>query len=342
MVLKNIESELVEDGEDGFVYPHYNGYSLANVPNTVMELLGSKTQRKTLNKRAYASADIDGIERVVLFVVDGLGYNMWLDTAKGSGLMQAFKKHGSVQPITTVFPSTTAAAITTINTGLTPLEHGLLEWTLYLEEVGMTVHPLPFTVLSKRRESLYEKGVDPKILYNGNTVYQAMGREGITSATLTGKHISGTAYNRLIQKGSERMPYTSQVDMLIKVRKALENPRGPEYINAYVEAVDTMTHAYGPYTEESREEISVLLYLIEKLLVKKISRSAARKTLMLMIADHGHIKTDPSKTVYLNKYKGIERYYAKGKAGEFIGCTLPCFLNACMSPEPFAVSSHML
>ncbi len=314
MAYKALEERLVGKEDDGFVYPHYDGYCLSNVPHTITALLGCKSNGKQLSKEVLAGADTDGIEKVVLLAVDGLGYDMWSDNAD-SGFLRAFKRRGSVVPITTVFPSTTAAAITTINTGLTPLQHGLLEWTLYLEEIGMTIHTLPFTALNKTRDQLHAKGIDPKILYRGRTVYQAMKREGISSATLQSKHLIGTAYNTLMQKGSEPMAYTSPIDMAIKLRKSLENPKGPSYINAYLEMVDSTTHAYGPYTEESREEISLLFHTLERLLLRRISRSTAKKTLLLITADHGHINTDPRKTTYLNKYRELAGYYALGKKG---------------------------
>ena len=313
-----IEGILTDDGEDGFIYPRYDGYCVSNVPHTVMELLGGKAKGTELKKETYARADTDGIERVVLLTVDSLGYDMWHDNAKNSELIKLFSRHGSVEPITTVFPSTTAAAVTTINTGLTPLQHGLLEWTLYFEEIGMVIHPLPFTALTKRGESLHERGVDPKILYNGSTIYQAMKRSGISSATLKSKHLIRTDYNKIIQKGADEMGYTSATDMVIKIRKTLENPKGPEFISAYTDMVDSMTHVYGPYTEESREETLLLFNLIERLLLRKISRGAAKKTLLIITADHGHISTDPNKTIYLNRYKGLGSYYAKDRAGERI------------------------
>ena len=46
--------------------------------------------------------------------------------------------------ITSVFPSTTASAITTSYTGRTPLEHGLTGWFAYFGEAGCVGAPLPF------------------------------------------------------------------------------------------------------------------------------------------------------------------------------------------------------
>ena len=79
-------------------------------------------------------------KKVVLFLIDGFGYKQWLNYADKYEFLKRFTKKGVVTPITTVFPSTTAAALTTINSGLTPQEHGLPEWWVYFDEIGkMTI-----------------------------------------------------------------------------------------------------------------------------------------------------------------------------------------------------------
>ncbi len=319
MVPREIEDHLLENGEDGFVYPYYEGYSLANVPYTAMGFLGASDKGRGLDKKLYANVDTDGIERVVVIVVDGLGYDMWSDSARSSGFAPMFGRKGSVVPITTVFPSTTAAAITTMHTGLTPQQHGLLEWTLYFEELGMVINTLPLIAIKKTgKVALSEKKINPRVLYRGSTIYQALKREGISSVTLNNRHLINTGYNKLMSAGSSTVGYTTPTDMIIRLRRVLGNPNGPQYINAYIELVDSITHVYGPYTEESREEISSFFGILERLLLKKIDKSTARKTLLIMTSDHGHIRSDPLKTLYLNNDRKLTGYYAYNKAMGFL------------------------
>ena len=110
----------------GSLKPDYRGYCLSNVSSTVLSLLGVNPNRTTLPKDALGGTESE-IENVVLMLFDGLGYRELLRQTE-RGFFGSLAKEGSVRPITTVFPSTTAAALTSVSTGLTPQEHGLPEW----------------------------------------------------------------------------------------------------------------------------------------------------------------------------------------------------------------------
>jgi hypothetical protein len=106
--------------------PDYRGYCLTNVPNTIFSVFGLDDGGRGLPGDALGATETSGTENVVLLLLDGLGYREWRKHEK-DGFIGALSRKGHVRPISTVFPSTTAAALTTISTGLTPQEHGLPE-----------------------------------------------------------------------------------------------------------------------------------------------------------------------------------------------------------------------
>lgn len=313
MIREDIERKIMKEKGDGdFLYPFYEGYCLSNVPYSVMDIFGVRHDGKALSDDVFMERiDTKGIKKVVLLFVDGFGYDMWLKCNSLQGFFRTFSEKGVLSPITTVFPSTTAAAVTTINTGLTPQEHALPEWTVYFREIAMTIETLPFAPLgSKLRDKLLEAGADPKMLYKGRTVYQALGESGVKSFSLLPKPLDRTAYSQLTRKGSYVIPYIKPSDAVIQLRKALEGENGMAYFNLYIDTVDSCTHFYGPHTEESCAEISNLSYLFERGLIEKIGRETAEETLVLITADHGHTYLDPGKTIYLNKYRTLSESYA--------------------------------
>ncbi|HUC04509.1 MAG TPA: alkaline phosphatase family protein, partial [Acidimicrobiales bacterium] len=93
-------------------------------------------------------------ERVVLFVLDGLGWEQ-LIARRSVGPVLASGVGG---PITSVAPSTTACALTSLSTGRAPAEHGVvgyrmayegqimnvLQWTLGGADARATVPPSRF------------------------------------------------------------------------------------------------------------------------------------------------------------------------------------------------------
>jgi hypothetical protein len=83
-------------------------------------------------------AALGAARTLVLLVIDGLGYNHLVRHGAGGML-----RHHLVGRLTSVFPSTTASAITTFLTGLVPQQHALTGWHLYFREVDRIVAPLP-------------------------------------------------------------------------------------------------------------------------------------------------------------------------------------------------------
>ena len=74
-------------------------------------------------------------EQVVLLVLDGLGW----DQLRERPLLAPTLCAMAGGPITTIAPSTTAAALTSISTGLPPGEHGLVGYRLWTESDVLNV-----------------------------------------------------------------------------------------------------------------------------------------------------------------------------------------------------------
>src|SRR5438045_3802303 len=89
---------------------------------------------RMLHEEDFASA-----RNIVLLIIDGLGDNFLRKRAKGGELER--RRRGA---LTSVFPSTTASAITTSYTGRTPLEHGVTGWFTFFSRAGCVAAALPF------------------------------------------------------------------------------------------------------------------------------------------------------------------------------------------------------
>lgn len=301
----------------GAVKPDYGGYCLPNVPTTAMSILGVKHQRPVLPKDALGDVDTAGIDNVILLLCDGLGYNEWTRQA-GKGFFGTMTSKGSVRPITTIFPSTTAAAITAVTTGLTPQEHGLPEWYVYFDEIGDVVVTLPFTRLGDRGRDTLSDVLTPKALYNGRTVFQQLGDAGVGTTALTSRMLAHTAYSEVTTAGSTVIPYSTASDLSVSLRRLVERSRGKNYFYAYWSLVDTIEHIYGPYTDESLVEASLISHAFQEGFLSKLSREAAERTLILVTADHGQLQVDLSKTVFMNRWAKLTRAFARSRTGKAV------------------------
>src|SRR6185503_4532885 len=109
--------------------PDYFGGSLVNLIATIVESRGGTALHPGLKNAP--SDELRNARNIVLLIIDGLGDNYLM--RRGAGGELARRRRASM---TSVFPSTTASAITTSYTGRTPLEHALTGWFTYFGEAG--------------------------------------------------------------------------------------------------------------------------------------------------------------------------------------------------------------
>jgi predicted AlkP superfamily pyrophosphatase or phosphodiesterase len=319
MILTDIRTQIEKQQRDGFIYPAYENYCFSNIPSAVQYLLGlrkSSPLSGILNKAGISSSKP---EKVVVLLIDGFGYNQWMKYAEKYKFLSRFREKGVIAPLTSVFPSTTAAALTTIHSGLTPQEHGLLEWWVYFEEIDRIIKTLPFNPIdSNLQDALASSGVDPRILFSGKTIYEGINKAGISSFSLIKAALKNTTYTKLMCKGSEPVTYSSdrgRVDSLLKI---ISETSAPLYFNAYWGAIDSAAHDYGVHSKHYIAELDSLFQLLEEEFLKKLPAKAANETVLLVTADHGHINTVPEETIYLNNFPEVTDNFRIGRNGNKI------------------------
>ena len=110
------------------IFPDYS----ANVRAIVPTLLAPK---RGLG-RGWMPEPVRDARQVVILVLDGLGWEQFDDHREHMPTLATFEGGA----ITTVVPSTTATALTSITTGLTPGEHGLVGYRIDIGGEVLNVH----------------------------------------------------------------------------------------------------------------------------------------------------------------------------------------------------------
>jgi predicted AlkP superfamily pyrophosphatase or phosphodiesterase len=299
----------------GAVRPDYSGYCLSNIPWTAQSLLGVKGDRPGLPADAFGNADTSGIENVVLLLFDGLGYREF-QRQSSMGFFGALSRKGNVRPITTVFPSTTSAAVTSLSTGLTPQEHGLPEWYVYMRELGEVIVTLPFTRVGDSGRDTLRGEFSPKALFDGITVYRRLKEEGINSTTFVNRHVARSAYTAVSRRGSDIVSYGSASDLSVSLRRKLEGAKGRNYFHVYWSMVDNIEHTFGPNTDESSLEASLISHVLHEGFLSKLKKEAARRTLVIVTADHGQVYAPPEEMLYMNRFKKLVASFERNPSGK--------------------------
>ena len=122
--------------------PDYRGGSIVNLLASIIRSRGGRSPHAGLE--GLPAKALFGAQKVVYLVIDGLGKEQ-LDRYLTSRRNAAFFAEHPHRTITSVFPATTAAAITTCITGASPAEHGILGWHLHFHDLGIVGTILPAT-----------------------------------------------------------------------------------------------------------------------------------------------------------------------------------------------------
>ena len=297
-----------------FIRPDYDGYCLSNVMPTVAQSLGSGYEHRKLPSDIISKSGIgEETEIVLFFLVDGFGYRSWRE-AGSEPFVDSVNRNGFVCPLTSVFPSTTAAALTTVSTGLLPSEHLLAEWNIYMEKADSIIETLPFRKLGAEQPDELAGKISGSQLFKGKPFSKLFAEEGIESHALLKAAVCKSVYSKRLFEGADIMPHSSLGEMLANIEDGIRKASGKSYFYIYWSGIDDAEHKYGPSSIQAKNEIALFSFAMKRL-VERTEARYARRTRIVITADHGQIDVDPSRVIYLNGKKRLESAFRLKKDG---------------------------
>jgi hypothetical protein len=265
-----------------FVLPDYEAYNNRNIKSVVGKVYGVGSLGASTLPDDIVD-DYQGVEKVFLVVMDGFGYSRLLAFVKEhDGALSELITKGVLKPFTSPFPATTSTSLTSIFTGLTPAEHGVLGYQMFSPQYGCVVNTLDMKpVYGYSNEVELARDLSQRV----KPWMPALQEHGIRTLIATKGSIMGSGLSRVIHADLDVTPYVLESEMFVKCRKALEQP-GPVFLVLYYSGIDTLEHKYGPYSDEVTSEIESFEFLL-KTFLSKLSDATKRETLLLLTSDHG-------------------------------------------------------
>ena len=267
-----------------FVKPRYDSGGFASLPQRLTGLLTGPQK----------------YEAVVLFLMDGFGWQSF-EKFQQAPFLKTVARDGQVEKLIAQFPSTTAAQITTLHTGMPVGEHGIFEWYYYEPTLDAVIAPLLFSFAgTSQRDTLKSVGAKPRHLFPTTTLYQLLKKQGVTSTIFQHRQYTPSSFGDVIFSGAKSVGYKTLPEALVNLAEALTKSTPPVYFVLYNEKIDAISHEYGPDSPQTSAEIQVFLMTMETIFQKALTGNR-KKILFLLTADHGQSETDPQTTVYLNR-----------------------------------------
>jgi predicted AlkP superfamily pyrophosphatase or phosphodiesterase len=295
------------------VQPAYGGGCFADIPATVVRLLTGEGEG---GLAAAVLGELDRRwQRVVLVVVDAFGWSCAERHAEHPFLRRV-AADGTLARLTSQFPSTTSAHMTTLHTGLPVGTSGIYEWFQLEPALDAVIAPLLFSYAGDaERETLRTSGLDPATLYPADTVYAQLSRRGVRSAAVQHRAITDTTFSRATLRGAAVHAFDGGAGWAGAIVRALRGP-GPAYIVAYVDDVDSTGHHFGPGSDA---HVAAATGVLDALADLAGSLPADGETLLLVTADHGQVPVDPATTIFVNEgWPEIATHLRRGRGGRLL------------------------
>lgn len=280
----------------GMIAPYYAGLSLVNIPGTISRLLDAPEFGKPPLDDAILEKLGGSYEKVILLLVDALGYHL-LQSLMRSEQDLVWKKYveqAVFSPLTSICPSTTASALTTLWTGEGVAAHGIIGYEMWAKEFSMIMNNILHAPVHARSDvgGLARSGFDPHDFLNMPLLGTHLKDHGVTSSAFMHSSISHSGLSVMQLEDVNLKPYVDEADLCISLADFV-NSRGGirEYIYVYYSHVDTLMHRYSAEDERVALQFNAFSSLFEEAFLKKISKPVADNTLLILVADHGSMTT---------------------------------------------------
>lgn len=243
------------------ILPDYAG---ANVRGIVPALLGPGSWRSGLP--AWMPEPVRHADQAVLLVLDGLGWEQLQERRHVAPTISQLVGGA----ITTVAPTTTATALSSISTGLTPGEHGLIGYRMLLG--GEVLNVLQWAAGGQdRRRSLPPADVQRYPAFLGQQV-----------PVVSPNELGRTAFTDGHLRGARQVGYRAASSLPVEVSNQLA--AGERFVYAYYGGIDKIAHERGFgdfYDAELRFADRLVADLLDAL---------PPGAVLLITADHGQVQ----------------------------------------------------
>jgi hypothetical protein len=293
--------------------PHYEGLSLVNLPGTIAQLL----EVPPFGQPPLDSLISDHLggpyTKVVLLLVDALGYTFFMDmiSSKQDSVWGCYADRAVFSPITSICPSTTASALTTLWTGEGSASHGVIGYEMWSKELGMVINNILHSPANAKKDvgGLSRAGFDPTTFLPNPLLGPHLRAYDVDPTTFIHGSIAHSGLSVMQMRDVKLKTYVNEADLCISLADHINSRQGTrEYIYVYYSDVDTLMHRYDIADARVAYQFGAFSSLFERGFLSKLTQDSAEETLLILTADHGSIATPAMKKFNLAHHPKLTSY----------------------------------
>lgn len=205
----------------------------------------------------------------VVLLVDGLGHDNLAQHAELAPYLSGLLGH---PPLTCGVPSTTATSLTTLGTGLSTGQHGVVGYTSRIPGTGRRLNALH-----------WDAQVDPEEWQPHRTMLERMRDHDVDAVVVNTPRFADSGLTRCSQRGVPYLGAETVWERLEAILEVVEQP-GRHVVYAYESSLDHTGHTYGCGSEEWRATLAAI-----DTEVRRLRDELPSDTSLVVTADHGMI-----------------------------------------------------
>ncbi|WP_067436464.1 alkaline phosphatase family protein [Nocardioides jensenii] len=255
---------------EGFVDPAYSRRSLGDVVPAVARAIGSP-----LAGDGPSDLVLPDAAGYVVFLIDGLGQRLLERYAHAAPYLAEIAS----TPGTAGVPSTTATSLTSLGTGLTPGQHGLVGFTARVPGTDKLLNHL-----------FWDQDVDPVEWQPHPTAFARLAGAGVQVTAVNRREFAGSGLTRSGHRGADYVGADDVDERLAAVLDAAG--RSPSLTYVYDGKLDHTGHKHGVASTAWLQELSNIDAAAEHM--RELLPESVR---LLVVADHGMIDSPQSSRI---------------------------------------------
>lgn len=278
-----------------FIFPEYNGKNFINIINSIKHNFGINDGITLENKKIKKI--LLNKEKVVFILVDAFGWKFYKSVREDSKFFKEIRKRGIEEKITSQFPSTTTAHVTSVITGKDVSTHGFFEWFTYDSKINEVFTPFLFDYEGKEE-------ILPK-----DNLFKELKENGVCSTIITPNYINNSYYSRELFKDGKVKGYDSVEEMFDILLQGIKKDKGKNFYYIYYPQIDSIGHEYGMSSYKAYFEINNFIKALDNF-YNNVLDKGVNEGIFILSADHGQMEIKDR--IYLNELiPNIEEYMLK-------------------------------
>lgn len=254
------------------ILPDYAGGALPDLMPAIASALGVD---------AYAGRDgplepaLPRSSRYVVLLVDGLGLDLLEAHPDDAPYLWSLLSQPASRPLTAGVPTTTATSLTSLGTGLTPGQHGLVGFTTRIPGTNRLLNALR-----------WDSKVDPREWQPHPTAFERLERDGIDTTVVSKRSFERSGLTVASQRGARYAGADSAGERIAETAHALRD--APSMVYVYDSDLDSTGHRDGCESEAWRLQLATV-----DAFALRLRKEIPDDAVLVVTGDHGMVDVPP-------------------------------------------------